>query len=69
MQPRRERRQLDGGGLVLGGILLLVGVYYLFQQTLGFNLPDLNWEQIWPVLLIVIGGLILYGAWNRRNAA
>lgn len=67
MEPRRQRRRLDGGGLFIGGILLLVGVYYLFQQTLGFDLPDLNWNQMWPVILIVIGGLVLYGAWTRRS--
>jgi hypothetical protein len=67
VEPRRQRRRLDGGGLFIGGILLLVGVYYLFQQTLGFDLPDLNWNQMWPVILIVIGGLVLYGAWTRRS--
>lgn len=69
MQPRTHRRRLDGGGLVLGGILILVGVYYLLQQTLGFDLPDLDWDKLWPVILIVIGGLVLYGAWTRRHEA
>lgn len=67
MQARRRR--LDGGGIILGGILLLVGIYYLLQQTLGFDLPDLNWDQLWPVILIAIGGLILYGAWTRSREA
>ena len=67
MEPRSPRRRHDGGGLVIGGILLLVGIYYLFQQTLGFDIPDLNWNQIWPLILIVIGGLVLYGAWSRSR--
>lgn len=62
-----RRRRLDGGGLILGGILLLIGIYYLFQQTLGFDIPDLNWNQLWPVILIVIGGLVLYGALTRSR--
>ena len=62
-----RRRRLDGGGLILGGILLLVGIYYLLQQTLGFDIPDLNWNQLWPVILIVIGGLVLYGAVTRSR--
>jgi len=69
MEPRTRRRHFDGGGLIFGGILLLVGIYYLFQQTLGFDIPDLNWDQIWPVILIVVGGLVLYGAWTRSREA
>jgi hypothetical protein len=69
VEPRTHRRRRDGGGLVLGGILVLVGVYYLLQQTLGFDLPDLDWDKLWPVILIAIGGLVLYGAWRRRNEA
>jgi hypothetical protein len=57
------------GGLIFGGILLLVGVYYLLQQTLGLDLPDLNWDQLWPILLILLGGGILWGAWSRRREA
>lgn len=67
MEPRRQRRRNDGGGLILGGILLLVGIYYLFRQTLGFDIPDLNWNQIWPLILIVVGALVLYGAWTRSR--
>lgn len=67
MEPRVARHRLDLGGLVLGAIVIAVGVYYLFKETLGFDIPDLNWDQIWPLLLIVFGGLILYGAWSRRQ--
>lgn len=67
MEPDTRRRRRDGGGLIFGGILLLVGIYYLLQQTLGFDLPDLNWNQIWPLILIAIGVLVLYGAWTRSR--
>jgi hypothetical protein len=67
MNERHRRR--DIGGIVFGAILLLVGVYYLLQQTFGLNLPELNWDQLWPVILIVIGGAVLYGAWWRNREA
>lgn len=68
METRERRRRSDVGGFVLGGILLLVGGYYLLQQTLGLNLPDLDWDKLWPLILIVIGGLVIYGAWSRNRA-
>ncbi len=67
MDERHRRR--DRGGIVFGVILLLVGGYYLLQQTLGLNLPDLNWDQLWPVIVMIIGGVILYGAWSRNREA
>ena len=68
MEPRVARHRTDRGGLVLGALVIVVGVYYLFKETLGFDIPELNWDQLWPLILIVIGGLILYGAWTRRQA-
>lgn len=69
METRERRRRSEVGGFVLGGILLLVGGYYLLQQTLGLNLPDLDWNKLWPLILIVIGGLVIYGAWSRNRAS
>ena len=68
MEVRGHGRR-DAGGIVFGAILLLVGGYYLLQQTFGLNLPDLNWDQIWPVLVIVLGVVVLYGAWSRGKQA
>ncbi len=65
---RERRRRGDSGALLVGVILLLVGGYYLLQQTFGLDLPDLDWDRLWPVILIGIGGLVLFGAWRRRGA-
>jgi NADH:ubiquinone oxidoreductase subunit 4 (subunit M) len=67
MNGRGVHRRRDAGGLIFGGILLVVGIYYLLQRTLGLDIPDLNWDQIWPVFVILLGGAILYGAWSRRT--
>jgi NADH:ubiquinone oxidoreductase subunit 4 (subunit M) len=53
-------RRLDVGAMVLGGIILFAGAYYFLRNTLGFNLDELDWEPIWPILVIVLGGSILY---------
>jgi hypothetical protein len=52
--------------LVLGLIIVAVGVYYLLDRTLGIAMPRIQWGSLWPVLLIVLGGLILLRAIERR---
>jgi NADH:ubiquinone oxidoreductase subunit 4 (subunit M) len=63
----RTRGRWDVGAIVFGGILLFVGAYYLLRNTLGFNLDQLDWEPIWPVLVILLGVAVLYRAWTRRS--
>ncbi|HZC31732.1 MAG TPA: DUF5668 domain-containing protein [Candidatus Bathyarchaeia archaeon] len=64
-QDRRERRS-GIGTLVFGLIIVAVGVYYLLDRTLGIAMPRIQWGSMWPVLLIVLGGLILLRAIERR---
>lgn len=45
------------GGLVGGSIISLVAIIFLF---------NLDWGQIWPVFLILIGANILLGGWLDR---
>lgn len=46
---------IDVGAVIFGAILLLVGFYYLLVNTFGVNLPDLNWDAIWPLAVIALG--------------
>lgn len=67
MEPRSTRRRHDIGAFVFGGILLVVGTYYLLRQGLGLDLPELSGDQLWPILLIAVGGIVLYENWWRRR--
>lgn len=69
MDAPQRRHRSDTGGLVFGLILLVVGGYYLLQETFGMNLPDLDWDRMWPVIVIAIGASVFYGAWTRRTDA
>ena len=62
-----SRRERGIGGLILGGILLLVGIYYLLKNTIGFDLPELNWDIIWPIIVIAIGLAIVYSFVRSRT--
>ena len=60
------RQQRWGGdastaGLVFGVILVIVGGVFLLQQTL----PGFDSALIWPIALIVLGALLLAGAFRR----
>lgn len=66
--PWRRARRDDGraGSIVFGLILLGIGAWFFLEQTLGFDLPELRWDQLWPVILIALGLWIVVGA--RRGA-
>lgn len=61
--------RVDVGALILGAILLLVGGYYLLVNTFGINLPDLDWDQIWPIALIVLGVAVVAKAIQSRGSS
>jgi hypothetical protein len=62
-------RRSELGGLIIGAVILFAGIYYLLRNTLGFDLDELNWEAIWPLLVIGLGVAILYGALVRSRSA
>jgi hypothetical protein len=67
--PPRERARDRGPGLVaivVGLGLLAIGIYYFLRQTLGVDIPAIRWSSVWPVILIVIGGLIVLRTLGRR---
>jgi hypothetical protein len=64
---RRSRdRRPNVAAIVAGLVILAVGVYYFLDRTLGIAMPAIQWGSIWPILLIVLGGLILLRSLERR---
>ena len=51
---------------VFGVIILLVGLWFFATHTLGLDLPRIEWDQLWPLVLIGIGALIVWNAFRRR---
>ncbi len=60
-------RRLDLGGVLIGLIIVGVGVYYLLVNTFGITLPELDWDKIWPILVMALGVGIVWSAWNRMG--
>jgi hypothetical protein len=53
--------------LVIGVVILAVGLWYFADRTLGLDLPRLNWNDLWPIALIVVGAWIIAGPYLRRR--
>jgi Domain of unknown function (DUF5668) len=52
-------------GMFFGLILLAVGLWYFAERTLGLEMPDLDAGQLWPLILIGLGAVILYSGLRR----
>jgi hypothetical protein len=64
-RDRRDRRP-SAFALVVGLALIAVGLYYFLDRTLGLDMPAIQWSSLWPIILIVIGGLILLRSFERK---
>lgn len=65
---RAERRAERGtagrsGGVVIGVLLILVGVWYLVREYL----PTVDWDWFWPLALVCLGVLVLVLAVRPRS--
>jgi hypothetical protein len=69
-QPPKPSPQRDPtvATIAVGLVFLVIGIWYFLDTTLGLTMPDIEWGDLWPILLIAIGGVILYrAAVDRRR--
>jgi len=57
----------DWGGLILAVVLILGGGYFLLRNTLGLTLPEIDWDKVWPVLVIIVGVGALLRGWTGHS--
>jgi phage shock protein C len=61
--PEVDGRVDEGrSALLIGGGLILVGLWFLLREYL----PDFDWGLVWPLLLVAAGIVILVTASRRR---
>ena len=61
--------RIDLGALIFGAILVVVGAYYLLENMFGIVMPEINWDQVWPIIVIVLGGAVILRAVASRPSA
>jgi hypothetical protein len=66
-RTRSRDRRPNLAALVVGLVLIGLGLYWFVDRTLGIALPRISLGSLWPIALIVIGGLILFRSLDRRS--
>jgi hypothetical protein len=67
-RARRDDRDAGRTASVLFGLVILgLGLWFFAEHTLGYQLPRISWNQIWPVTLIVIGLWVVLGSMRRGS--
>jgi phage shock protein C len=62
-RAERRRRRSGEGGILVGAVLIVIGIWFLAQQYL----PWLRVAQLWPLVLVLIGVVLLVGALRRPD--
>ena len=65
-QPPKQRGR-NVASIIVGLVFLAIGIWYFLDTTLGLTMPDIEWDNIWPIVLIVIGGVIVFRAATDRD--
>ncbi len=68
--PSWQPKAADQGrtaSVLFGFVILAIGLWFFADHTLGLQLPRIRWNQLWPIVLIVIGAWIALGSMRRRS--
>ena len=63
-QSRRSGRHSGSGSWVVGLVLIGLGLYFLAREYL----PDIDFDRLWPLGLVLLGLILLVGAIRKRPA-
>jgi hypothetical protein len=66
-KPRNDDGEPRGAALIGGVVLLLIGGWFFLDRTLGLEMPDFEWGNLWPVILIAVGVWLLFRAAAMRR--
>jgi hypothetical protein len=63
------RHRIDAGSLFFGIVLLFVGVFYILRNNFGWQLGEIDWDLIWPIIVLSLGASVVYKAWAHPKAS
>jgi hypothetical protein len=53
---------------IWGLVVLAIGLWFLADVTLGYDMPSIAWRDLWPVALIAVGLVVILRGMTRRRA-
>lgn len=65
--PRPREARPNVVALLVGFAFIAFGLWFFLDRTLGVALPAIRWGSIWPIALIVIGGIVLLRSLDRSR--
>jgi hypothetical protein len=57
----------DTAGRIWGLLVLAIGLWFFADVTLGYDMPNIAWRDLWPLALIAIGLVVLVRGMTRRR--
>lgn len=57
------KKSSNNGKVIIGVILVFFGIVFLLDEIL----PDIDYDYLWPIGLIILGGYILYKSIGKNN--
>ena len=61
-------RAADTASRIWGLVVLAIGLWFFADVTLGYDMPSVAWRDLWPIVLIAIGLVVVVRGMNRRQA-
>jgi hypothetical protein len=55
------------GSIIFGIVLVAIGLWFFAGVTLGLEMPDLQLRDLWPLIIIAIGGWIVLSSMRRQS--
>ena len=52
---------------VIGSVVILTGVYFLLRNAFGLVVPPIDWDLVWPIVVIGSGVAIVAKAAESRS--
>jgi hypothetical protein len=66
--PRRDDMDRGRSASILFGLIILgLGLWFFAEHTLGYELPRIRWNQVWPLFIIGIGLWVVWGSLRRGS--
>jgi hypothetical protein len=64
-RDRNRDRPSNLAAVIFGLALIAIGGWFFLERTLGIPLPRIQWNTVWPIVLIVIGAVVLLRSFER----